>query len=270
MTRPGGSLFAAFRRVVPDCITQSQAIAFNMFFVFFPMMLLVLGVVVTSSPLREGLLDAVRRLGPALPPGTRQVLGQVLSRSEEGALGWISVGSVVTLLAGTQMMRLMIEGLRMVYGDHERAGFWSRNVRALLLLLATIAPWFLAASLIVFGSQVSGWMIRRSGMPIVIGVLWSAIYVGAELVLAMMVLAFVYRVGRPRTGSWKAVMPGAALATVLWWLVSTAFGYYMRRVPYAALYGGLAAAIGLMLWMQLTAVVVLLGAAYNAQRTGSR
>jgi uncharacterized BrkB/YihY/UPF0761 family membrane protein len=43
----------------------------------------------------------------------------------------------------------------------------------------------------------------------------------------------------------------------------------MRRVPYAAVYGGLAAAIGLMLWMQLTAAVVLLGAAYNAQRTAS-
>ena len=48
-------------------------------------------------------------------------------------------------------------------------------------------------------------------------------------------------------------------------------GFYMRRVPAALVYGNLAAAIGLMIWMQLTAVVVLLGAAFNgaqAPRSG--
>jgi membrane protein len=85
----------------------------------------------------------------------------------------------------------------------------------------------------------------------------------------MSVLAFIYRVGRPGSGSWRAVLPGAAVATLLWWLVSSAFGYYMRRVPAVTVYGNLAAAIGLMLWMHLTAAVVLLGAAYNAQRGGA-
>jgi membrane protein len=36
-------------------------------------------------------------------------------------------------------------------------------------------------------------------------------------------------------------------------------------MPYDVVYGGLAAAIGLLIWMYLTAVVVLLGAAYNAE-----
>lgn len=269
MTRPQGNLFAALRRVVPDCITQSQAIAFNMFLAFFPMMLLVLGVVATSSRLRGAVLDIVRQLGLVFPPGAQPALEQFLTRSGEDAWGWISLGSIGTLLAGTQMMRLMIEGFRMVYGDRQRPNFWNRNVRALLLLSATIAPWFLAANLIVFGHELRDWVIRRSEMPLVVGALWSALYVGVELILAMSVLAFVYRVGRPGTGSWKAVMPGAALATFLWWLVSSAFGYYMRRVPAVAVYGNLAAAIGLMLWMHLTAAVVLLGAAFNAQRAGS-
>jgi len=269
MTRSRGSLFAAFRRVVPDCITQSQAIAFNMFFAFFPMMLVVLGVVVTSSRLRGGVLGVVRQMGLVFPPGAQAALEQILTRSGENAWGWISLGSVGTVLAGTQMMRLIIEGFRMVYGDRSRLGFRSRNLRALLLVSTTIVPWFLAANLIVFGSQVRDWVIRRSGMPLTVGALGSALYLVVVFILAMMVLAVVYRVGRPGTGSWKAVMPGATLATLLWWLVSSGFGYYMRRMPYAAVYGGLAAAIGLMLWMQLTAVIVLLGAAYNAQRAAS-
>jgi membrane protein len=250
---------------VPDCITQSQAIAFNMFLAFFPMMLLVLGVVAASHRLRGGMLDIVRQLGLVFPPGAESALEQFLSRPGEDAWGWISLGSVGTLLAGTQMMRLMIEGFRIVYRDHSGPGFWSRNVRALLLLSATIAPWFLAAVLIVFGADFRDWLISRSAMPLVVGALWTAAYICLELLLAMGALMFMYRVGRPGSGGWRAVLPGAALATLLWWLVSSAFGFYMRRVPAVAVYGNLAAAIGLMLWMHLTAAVVLLGAAFNAQ-----
>jgi membrane protein len=202
------------------------------------------------------------------PPGAENALVQFLTRPGQDTWAWISLGSAGTLLAGTQMMRLMIEGFRMVYGDKERQSFWSRNIRALLLLSATIAPWFLAATLMVFGRQFRDWIISESEMPVLVGILWSAILIIVELILAMSVLAFIYRVGRAGSGSWKGVMPGAALATGLWWLVSSAFGFYMRRVPAALVYGNLAAAIGLMIWMQLTAVVVLMGAAFNAQ--GSR
>jgi uncharacterized BrkB/YihY/UPF0761 family membrane protein len=44
------------------------------------------------------------------------------------------------------------------------------------------------------------------------------------------------------------------------------FGFYVRHVPYGIVYGGLAAAIGLLLWMYMTAMVIFLGAAYNAAR----
>jgi membrane protein len=265
MTRPRRSLFVALRRVVPDCITQSQAIAFNMFLAFFPMMLLVLGIVATSHRLRGGVLDIVRQLGLVFPPGAESALEQFLTRPGDDAWGWISLGSVGTLVAGTQMMRLMIEGFRMVYGDPQRPGFWNRNVRALLLLSATIAPWFLAATLIVSGAELRDRLISQSGMPLFVSALWGMAYLALEFLLAMGVLMFVYRVGRPGTGGWRAVLPGAALATLLWWLVSSAFGFYMRRVPAVAVYGNLAAAIGLMVWMHLTAAVVLLGAAFNAQ-----
>jgi membrane protein len=85
----------------------------------------------------------------------------------------------------------------------------------------------------------------------------------------MTVLAVIYRVGRPGTRSWRSVLPGAAVATLLWWPVSSALGLYVRHVPYRAIYGGLAVAIGLMLWMQLTATIVLIGAAYNAEIAAS-
>jgi len=72
-------------------------------------------------------------------------------------------------------------------------------------------------------------------------------------------------VGRPGHRQWEEQIPGAAVATVLWWTVSITLGFYLRHVPYSLVYGGLAVTIGLMIWMQLTATIVLIGAAYNAE-----
>jgi membrane protein len=252
--------------VIPGCVAQTQAIAFNMFLASFPMMLLVLGAVASSMRLRVGLLDIVAHLGPVLPPGAMRVLVGFLTR--RGAYGWqwMSLGTGGTLLAGTQMMRLIIDGFQMVYGERGRPPFWRHNLRALMLLVATIAPWFLTAWMIVFGKQMRAWMIQRLGWRAqVIAPLWYALYLAVVLALAMVVLAVVYRVGRPGVRNWDAVLPGAALATVLWWGISSAFGLYVRHMPYGAVYGELAAAIGLMLWMQLTSTIILTGAAFNAQ-----
>src|SRR5882724_7811254 len=184
MTRPRRSLLAALRRIVPDCITQSQAIAFNMFLAFFPMMLLVLGIVASSQRLRGGVLEIVRQLGVVFPPGAEPALEQFLTRPGQDAWGWISLGSAGTLVAGTQMMRLMIEGFRMVYGDKTRPSFWNRNVRALLLLSATIAPWFLAAMLMVFSKETRDGLFLQSSSPLVMSALWWMAYVVVELLLA--------------------------------------------------------------------------------------
>jgi membrane protein len=56
----------------------------------------------------------------------------------------------------------------------------------------------------------------------------------------------------------------------MWWLADVLFGFYVRQVPYSFVYGGLAAVIGLLIWMQVSAIVIFLGAAWNAERAEDR
>lgn len=86
----------------------------------------------------------------------------------------------------------------------------------------------------------------------------------------MLSVTVVYRVARPLEKSLRRVLPGAMVATALWWLVNILFGFYVRRVPYSVVYGGLAAVIGLLVWMQLSTVIVFLGAAWNAELAARR
>ena len=87
------------------------------------------------------------------------------------------------------------------------------------------------------------------------------------LVLAMLVLALIYRFARPGATKWRSVLPGASAATVLWWALTLLFGVYVRKMQFGLVYGALAAVIGLMAWMELSAMVVFLGAAWNAEGT---
>lgn len=258
------TFWRALGRVWPGCVTQAQAVAFNMFLAFFPMILLLLGFVSSWSFLRNGVEEMFSGMGPLMPPGMFQVLSDFLARHAEHPASWASVGLVGTLLAGTQMMRLLIEGFHMAQ-RLEKPGIPEQILRALVLLCVTFAPTVLAVAIAVFGKQVRVTMTLQFGYPVLIRILFAAALTLTALVLAMLVLAVVYRVGTSNVYRWREVMPGAILATPLWWVGSWTFGIYMRHVPYNLVYGGLATAIGLMLWMNFTVVIILLGAAFNAE-----
>ncbi|MBZ5661242.1 MAG: YihY/virulence factor BrkB family protein, partial [Acidobacteriia bacterium] len=73
--------YRSARRVVPDCVTQTQAVAFNMFLAFSPMILVVLGAFAGSAAFRQALQGIIERLRIVLPPGTLSILSGFLARN---------------------------------------------------------------------------------------------------------------------------------------------------------------------------------------------
>src|ERR1700675_2542066 len=199
-------IWGMFRRVFPRCSMISQAIAFNVFLAFFPTLLLAVGLASSWIGSRTALLDAIRDFTQFLPPGSQGIVADFLSRRGPDLWKFALLGWAGSLLGGWQVMKLLMEGIHLIYGDVESGRF-----------------------------------------------------------LAMLALTVCYWVARPKEESLQRVLPGAMLATLLWWLVNVIFGFYVRRVPYSVVYGGLAAVIGLLVWMQLSAVIVFLGAAWNAE-----
>ena len=259
------NLGRSFTRIFPDCLTLSQAIAFNMFLAFFPLLLLMLGLLGGTSLFHDALREIPTRLVMILPPGSSRVVVEYFVRKTVHPWRWIALGLSGTLIAGTQVMVGYMEGFRVIEGDLMRPSYWRRQLRALLLLCVTIVPMIAVMILTVFGKQARTWRFFRVGSPHLTREIEWVCYASVVFVLAMAVLVSLYRIGRPGHASYRAVLPGAAVATAFWWVTDLSFGWYVRRMPYDVIYRGLASAIGLLLWMFLTAVIVLLGAAYNAE-----
>lgn len=257
-------LFRALARVIPQCGMVSQAVAFNMFLAFFSSLILVLGLMSNSLRGSSGRELAVR-LSTILPPGSWQLVSDFLLRRKVSPWAWVLFGWIGTLLVGSQAMKLIMEGIHLIYHDRESSSFLSRQLRGLFLFCVSVVAWLLAVGLSVFG-QASRNLISRefSTSPFVLD-FWTVMLPVLGGILTMLVLALIYRVGRPVATTWRSVLPGAAAAAVLWWGVSLLFGIYVQKIQYGPVYGGLAAAIGLMLWMEFSAMIVFLGVAWNAE-----
>ena len=259
-----------FGRVYPRCSMISQAVAYNLFLAFFPSLLIAVGLATGPLGGRTSLFDMITDLTRFLPPGSNQLVSEFLVKRGPQAWRWALVGWAGTLLAGSQVMRLVIEGIHVIYGDRERPSFFQRQWRAVALVLITIAPLLAAAILGVFGRPLRHWLGREFGKGASVQTAWAFFFHGAAMLLAMLALTVIYRVARPKETSMANVFPGAMVATLLWWVADISFGFYIRRVPYSVVYGGLAAVIGLLIWMQLSAAIIFLGAAWNAEMVESR
>ena len=257
-------VFRTLARVIPQCGMVSQAVAFNMFLAFFSSLLVALGLMSNSLRGKNG-PELVVRLSAILPPGSWQLVSGFLTRREVNPWNWVVVGWVGTLVVGSQVMKLIMEGIHLIYRDRGRHSFVGRQLWALLLFCVSIVAWVLAVALSVFGRPLRQWMIPGTGQSILVRGFWTVMLPVLAMVLAMLVLTLVYRVARPGASTWRSVFPGAAGATILWWGINLLFGIYVRQIQYRAVYGGLAAAIGLMVWMEFSTMIIFLGAAWNAE-----
>src|ERR1700674_5768228 len=132
--------YGVFIRVFPRCGVISQAIAFNLFLALFPAVLIAVALATSRIGGRTSLLDLISDFTQFLPPGSQTIVSEFLVKRGPEAWKIAVLGWTGTLLAGSQVMKLVMEGIHIIYGDTEKPGFLHRKVRGPMLLLVTMAP----------------------------------------------------------------------------------------------------------------------------------
>ena len=105
------------------------------------------------------------------------------------------------------------------------------------------------------------WPITVVSVLITLGVCAIAV------IIVYAAIALVYRFGpsRPPAG-WRWFTPGAVAAAIVWLIASIGFSFYLSNFSnYDATYGTLGTAIGLLIWLYISAFIVIVGADVNAE-----
>jgi len=160
-------------------------------------------------------------------------------------------------------MKAMIDAINVAYEEEEKRGFFKLNAVSLAFTFGG-----LVAILFAIGCVVA--------LPIVLNTIGlgsftdTLLRIGrwpALIILMLLGLALLYRFGPSRTSpEWRWISVGSVFATITWLAGSALLSFYLTNYAnYDATYGSLGAAIGLMIWMWMSTIVVLLGAELNAE-----
>lgn len=172
-------------------------------------------------------------------------------------------GLLLAIYSSAKGVKALIMGLNIVYDEDETRGFIRRNILALLLTFVLILAMIVALAIVI----VIPILLELIGLSPMADTLVSLARWPVLLVVAVFGLAVLYRYAPSRKEPrWQWVSPGALTATVLWMIASILFSVYVRNFGnYNETYGSLGAVVILLMWMWLSAYIVLLGAEINAE-----
>jgi len=260
---------ALWRAFQHDAFAVAKGAAFSAIFTLFPAVLLVASVLSESHTTAAFLREIGYAVGHILPQGTRSAVVQYFSASKPVSVKFLITVAAITLWTGSGVMISWMEGFRNAYQMPKVWGLVKERIIAFQLLILAGIPMVFASLLLVFGNQIEAWIMYRVGHelgPYILG-LWTALRWIIATLTSIAVIGLIYHHGVPRTQPWHRVLPGASLATALWFASTMVFGFYVRHFAhYDVIYGSVATVIALLIWLYIVSVVVLIGAEFNALR----
>jgi membrane protein len=209
----------------------------------------------------------LQTLALMLPEGSFQIVQDQITRvTTQGntALGArFLFGLGFAVWSANAGVKAVIDALNVASGEREKRSFIRLNllslafttggIVALLLMVSAVVAFPLALDRLGLAPETQ-LIVSLARWPLSFAILWVA-------------LALLYRFGASRQAArWEWLSVGTLAAALLWIVGSGLLSWYLSNFGnYNATYGSLGAAIGLLMWMWMSAVIVLGGAELNSE-----
>lgn len=169
----------------------------------------------------------------------------------------ISIGFVLSLWSGSRALNVFVDTITIMYGLGGRRGIVRTRMLSFTLYVIGLLVGVIVLPLVLAGPQLVDRLLTAR-LDFLNSLYWPTV-----IVLSIAFLTTLFHLSVPVRSSWRYDVPGAALAFAMWVL-----GSYLLRLTLqtatTSIYGPLAAPIAVLLWLYLTALAVLIGAALNA------
>ena len=257
---------AFWRAFQHDAFSIAKASAYSSILTFFPALLVVGSVLATWRKGAPFLREISYALSRILPAGSNTAMNFLRSAAQR-PVSLLVTASLITLWTASGVMISWMEGFRRCYELPKIWGLVKERLIAFLLVIFALLPMTFATLLVAFGSKIETDILfytAREFSPYIL-LMWAVIRWAIATLTSIAVIALIYHNAVPRTQPWHSVIPGATLATAMWFSATMLFGFYLRHyADYSIIYGSLGAAIALLVWMYMVSLVVLVGAEFNA------
>jgi membrane protein len=256
-----------------NCLGIAKGAAYSALLSFFPVLTTVAALLVQARA--DSISHTIASfLYEAVPPGTEDVVRELFLVHGARPQSLLVIAVLLSIWGGSGATITLMQGFDAIYEISAAQSFLKERGRAILLVLTTALPLWGASALVVFGERAERIVLAiLRGSPEGAG-LTGWVYLAGQFLrygiafgTVIMVHALIYYLGPHRKMTFRSVISGAALATLLWLLATLGFAWYVRHlVNYNVLYGGVGAGLALLVWMYVLAVISLYGCEFNAVR----
>ena len=188
------------------------------------------------------------------------------SRGVRGAAGGCAVASLVYLLARGLLTLLVSALMGLAHPGASLAkplGF-SGVSTALFQLLIGLGAIVLTLVLVSVGEAALDYAIDHFGLPVYMAALWQRLRFPVMGLVMYFALYFLYALPQDTHLRARDLYPGVLAALLGWMVTAYLFSWYVENfASYSLFYGSIGAVIVLLIWLNFTAAILILGAELN-------
>jgi membrane protein len=206
-------------------------------------------------------------LSGLLPGGAidvvRDQMTRIASRGKSSLGLAFAAGLLVSLWSANAGIKSLFDSLNLVYNEEEKRGLIKLNLVSLTFTVAAVVFVLFGIAAVVVLPAALNYIGLGGGTDLIVRIgRWPILFI-----LVALALALIYRHGPSRSKpKWRWITWGSAFAALAWIVGSILFSWYAANFgSYNQTYGSLGAAVGLMIWLWLSMIVILVGAELDAE-----
>ena len=252
-----------FRYNRHDVAQQGAALAYYLLFSLFPLLIFVSSLL---GLLHLNVGDALDILSTVLPSSVVDLCETYLvyvSRTASRAMLWFSL--VFSIYFPMRAANCLMRSVRRAYGIKRPEYLARYYLRVLLFTVVLILVIVLSLVLITFGERLLLYLAGRTRFAQALIRLWNYLRFLLLALILFATLGTLYALAQDERQSAGAVLPGAVTSMGAWMILSVGFSFYVENYAhYSVIYGTLGAVMILMIWLFLSAQVLIMGAEVNS------
>jgi membrane protein len=179
--------------------------------------------------------------------------------------GLLSFGIIGTLWSASNGINAIVKAFNKAYNVKESRSFIVSRGMAILLTFGMIIVLILAIVLPVFGKEIGIFLFSQLGYTTEFIRLWNTLSWLVSAIILFLIFTGLYWIAPNVKLKCRSAFPGAIFATIGWIVSSIGLTFYVGNISnYSLTYGSIGAIIVLMIWLYISAFIIILGGEINA------
>lgn len=245
-----------------DVGRQSAALAYYMLFTLFPLLIFLSSLLGLLNLNISGIMKSLQPLFPSQVLEIVETYLTYVSQTSSTAMLWF--GLVFSVYFPMRAADCLMQAVRRAYRLGKPKNQFVYMLKVLLytiMLLMTVA---LTLVLMTVGGRALTFLGRYFVLPHGFIRLWNGLRFVLLGVVVFSAVGILYAMAQETRRPSRGIVPGVLLALAMWMLISAVYAFYVENFGnYSVIYGTLGAVIVLLIWLNLTSAVLIMGAEIN-------